>query len=85
MHVKSNQYSNKFYHEQKAGISDYKQRIESISQSLQKVYAAHERYYASVGAMSTKYWNQVINSSVPGIASHACLRMPLSSSRYCSL
>lgn len=58
-----NQYSNKFYHEQKAGISDYKQRIESISQSLQKAYAAHERYYASVGAMSTKYWKQIRGNS----------------------
>ena len=46
------------------GAEAYRERISALSKELNKSYAANEKYYASVGAMSTKYWNQIRNSSV---------------------
>lgn len=53
------------------GAERYRERIRLISEELRKYYLENEKYYASVGAMSTKYWKQVRNSSVGGINSNA--------------
>lgn len=48
-----------------ANVADrYNRRLERMSAELRKYYLENEKYYASVGAMSTKYWNQIRNSTV---------------------
>lgn len=56
--------SQQFYAKERLGMSSYEQRINQVSAALRKSYLAHEQYYASVGAMSWKYWRQVRNSSI---------------------
>ena len=46
------------------GAEQYRERISVLSKQLKEYSLANEQYYASVGAMSTKYWNQIRNSSV---------------------
>lgn len=46
------------------GAERYRQAIRKSSEELRKYYLENEKYYASVGAMSTKYWNQIRNSTV---------------------
>jgi len=46
------------------GAERYRQKINQLSAELQKYYLANEKYYASVGAMSHKYWTQIRNSTI---------------------
>lgn len=63
LYKETNQYSQKFYAEQRMGLSSYKERIAETSAELRKLYLQQEKYYASVGAMSWKYWRQIRGSN----------------------